>query len=90
VNEAYSRLPEHPSPFGKQGLVGICENLSIENLVDGYRRGMFPVCHIGPMKWWRPAERAVLFLENTHIESNLRRILRQGKYRITSTVTLPV
>jgi leucyl/phenylalanyl-tRNA--protein transferase len=81
--EAHSRIPEHPAPYGKHGLVGVCENLSVANLVDGYRRGLFPVCHLGPMKWWSPAERAVLFLEHTHIENNLRRILRQGKYRVT-------
>jgi leucyl/phenylalanyl-tRNA---protein transferase len=81
--EAESRIAEHPVHYSKHGLIGISQNLGVDQLVTAYRRGIFPVCHIGPMKWWSPAERAVLFLENTHIESNLRRLLRQGKYSVT-------
>jgi leucyl/phenylalanyl-tRNA--protein transferase len=83
LTEAEPRIPDHPIYYGEQGLVGICEDLGVDNLIAAYRRGIFPVCHLGPMKWWSPAERAVLFLEDTHIEKNLRRIIRQGKYRVT-------
>lgn len=81
--EAESRIPEHPAHYGKHGLIGISQDLGVDHLIAAYRRGIFPVCHIGPMKWWNPAERAVLFLEDTHIESNLRRLLRQRKYRVS-------
>lgn len=79
---AVSRLGE-PKYRGWQGLVGVSEDLSPRALLDGYRRGMFPFCHIGPMKWWSPDVRAVLTPQETHIEKNLRRIIRQGKYRVT-------
>jgi leucyl/phenylalanyl-tRNA---protein transferase len=81
--EAESRIAEQPVHYSKYGLIGISQNLGVDQLVTAYRRGIFPVCHIGPMKWWSPAERAVLFLEDTHIESNLRRLLRQRKYSVT-------
>src|SRR4051794_35627182 len=61
--EASARLPEHPDYHGPQGLIGICQDLGVDTLLAAYRRGIFPVCHLGPMKWWNPAERAVLFLE---------------------------
>jgi leucyl/phenylalanyl-tRNA---protein transferase len=80
--QAQRRLVE-PKYRGWQGLVGISEDLSPKALLDGYRRGMFPFCHIGPMKWWSPNVRAVLHPEATRIEKNLRRVIRQGKYQVT-------
>jgi leucyl/phenylalanyl-tRNA--protein transferase len=77
-----SRRINAPHYRGWQGLVGISEDLSPEAIIDRYRRGMFPFCHIGPMKWWSPAVRAVLHPEETRIEKNLRRLIRQGRYRI--------
>ena len=68
---------------GKQGLVGIGGDLSPGALLDGYRCGMFPFCHVGPMKWWSPEVRAVLHPQETRIERNIRRLIRQGKYRVT-------
>jgi leucyl/phenylalanyl-tRNA--protein transferase len=44
---------------------------------------MFAFCHLGPPKWWSPEVRAVLRPEESHIESNLRRLIRKGKYRVT-------
>lgn len=72
-----------PKYRGWQGFVGISEDLSPKALLDGYRRGMFPFCHIGPMKWWSPNVRAVLHPQATHIEKNLRRLIRQRKYQVT-------
>jgi len=57
--------------------------LSVDALLANYRRGYFPVCHIGAMKWWCPEERAVIDPSRTHVGRNLRRLLRQGKFTIT-------
>ena len=35
------------------------------------------------MKWWCPEERAVIDPAETHVGKNLRRLLRQEKFRIT-------
>jgi leucyl/phenylalanyl-tRNA--protein transferase len=78
-----SRRLEDVRCRGPQGLVGISQDLNPDSLLDSYRRGLFPFCHVGPMKWWSPAERAVLHLNETHIEKNTRRLIRQGKYRVS-------
>ncbi len=77
------KLPARPVYYSPRGLVGISDDLSVEALIANYRRGYFPVCHIGPMKWWCPEERAVIDPALTHVGRNLRRLLRQKKFRIT-------
>jgi leucyl/phenylalanyl-tRNA---protein transferase len=76
-------LPDHPVYYSTRGLVGISNDLSVDALLANYRRGYFPVCHIGAMKWWCPEERAVIDPSRTHVGRNLRRLLRQGKFTIT-------
>jgi leucyl/phenylalanyl-tRNA--protein transferase len=77
------RRLEAPKYRGWQGFVGVSEDLSPPALLDRYRRGLFPFCHVGPMKWWCPAVRAVLVPDQTHIEKTLRRLIRQAKYKVT-------
>jgi leucyl/phenylalanyl-tRNA--protein transferase len=77
------RLPQDPIYYGKRGLVGISNDLSVKALLANYRAGYFPVCHIGAMKWWCPEERAVIDPADTHVGRNLRRLLRQEKFTIT-------
>ncbi|HVV93429.1 MAG TPA: leucyl/phenylalanyl-tRNA--protein transferase [Hyphomicrobiales bacterium] len=69
--------------FRRGGLVGAGGSLDPEFMLDAYRSGMFPFCHIGPSKWWSPDVRAVLRPEEAHIESNLRRLIRKARYRVT-------
>lgn len=76
-------LPAFPRYYSDRGLVGISNDLSVRALVENYSRGLFPVCHIGPMKWWCPEERAVLDPAETHISHNVRRALRRHSYTIT-------
>lgn len=77
------KLPAEPVYYGKRGLVGISNDLSVKALLANYRAGYFPVCHIGSMKWWCPEERAVIDPADTHVGKKLRRLLRQDKYRVT-------
>jgi leucyl/phenylalanyl-tRNA--protein transferase len=77
------RLPQDPNYYGKRGLVGISNDLSVKALLANYRAGYFPVCHIGSMKWWCPEQRAVIDPADTHVAKNLRRLLRQEKFSIT-------
>ena len=76
-------LPAFPRYYSDRGLVGISDDLSVRALVENYARGLFPVCHIGPIKWWCPEERAVLDPAETHISHNTRRTLRRHDYTIT-------
>lgn len=65
------------------GLAGIVHDLSLPTLLAAYRRGLYPFAHIGPLKWWSPRQRSVLFFNNFHISNNLRRLMRQGHYSVT-------
>jgi leucyl/phenylalanyl-tRNA---protein transferase len=74
--------PEHAlnSP---PGLAGIVHDFSAPTLLAAYRRGLYPLAHIGPLKWWSPPERSVLFFNELHIAKRLRRQMRQDEYRVT-------
>ena len=82
-SEAHRKLPEQPKYYSKRGLVGLSNDLSVQALVANYSRGFFPVCHLGPMKWWCPEQRAVIDPAETHISKNLRRLIRQNKFTLT-------
>src|SRR6185312_2217672 len=45
------------------GLAGIAHDLSAPMLIAAYRRGLYPLAHAAPMKWWSPPARSVLFFE---------------------------
>jgi len=77
------KLPELPQFYSKRGLVGISNDLSVPALVANYSRGLFPVCHVGSMKWWCPEERAVIDPAHTHISKNTRRLVRQHRFTVT-------
>jgi leucyl/phenylalanyl-tRNA---protein transferase len=78
-----ARRLEEPDPRGEEGLVGVSENLGPDAVMAAYRRGLFPFCHVGPVKWWSPAERAILRPAELRIEKSLRKTIRQGKLRVT-------
>jgi leucyl/phenylalanyl-tRNA--protein transferase len=82
-----SRRPGLPDPeqalAQPDGLAGIAHDLSVPTLLEAHRRGLYPFCHIGPMKWWSPAERCVLSFEAFHIARRLRQQMRQGQYTVT-------
>lgn len=81
---ANSGLPDpaaaraHPN-----GLAGVCSDLEPSTLVAAYASGLFPFAHVEPVKWWAPAGRMVLFIEDFEMEKNLRRRLRNGHFRVT-------
>lgn len=65
------------------GLAGIVHELSVPTLVSAYRRGLYPFAHVGPLKWWSPPQRSVLFFDELHIGKRLRRQMRQERYTVT-------
>ena len=77
------KLPALPRFYSKRGLLGISNDLSVPALIDNYTRGFFPVCHIGPMKWWCPEERAIMDPAHVHVGRNVHRLLRQQRYTVT-------
>ena len=65
------------------GLAGICTDMSVPVLRAAYVKGLFPLAHIGPQKWWAPAERLVSFPGEVHIAKNVRRLLRSKQFVVT-------
>ena len=53
-------LPDPAQALSKpDGLAGLANDLSVSRLVEAYARGLYPSCHVGPMKLWAPSSRAV-------------------------------
>jgi leucyl/phenylalanyl-tRNA--protein transferase len=65
------------------GLAGIVHDLNLPTLLAAYRRGLYPLAHVGPLKWWSPPQRSVLFFDGFHMSNNLRRLMRQQRYTVT-------
>jgi len=76
-------VPDGLSALPPDGFAGVCPDLSVNTLMAGYHAGLYQTSHAGPYKWWAPEERMVLFMDKLKLEKNLRRKLRQGKYKIT-------
>ncbi len=73
--------PELAEP---EGLLAVGGDLSIERLLLAYKMGIFPWYNEGePILWWSPDPRMVLFPPELHIPKRLKRILRQGRFKIT-------
>jgi leucyl/phenylalanyl-tRNA--protein transferase len=65
------------------GLCGLARARDTTDLIEGYRHGMFVMSHIGPLKWWAPRHRMVLFFDQARVEKTIRRLLRNGRFRVT-------
>jgi len=76
-------LPEADDFAETSDLAGIARDLSVPTLLAAYRRGLFPHGHFGPPKWGSPLDRAVLRLDDFHISSRLRSMMRQRRYAIS-------
>ncbi len=71
------------SYHGWRGFAGISNDLRVGTMVDRYARGLFPFCHVGPMKWWSPAERAVIAPNELHLDRRTKRLLRRDRFLVT-------
>jgi leucyl/phenylalanyl-tRNA--protein transferase len=59
------------------GLLAASGELSVDRLIDAYRRGIFPWYAQGePVLWWCPDPRMVLFTDEFKIARSLRKKLR--------------
>lgn len=66
------------------GLLAVGGDLSPERILAAYHRGIFPWFNPGdPILWWSPSPRTVVYPNQLHLSKSLRKILRQGLYRVT-------
>ncbi|HAD10031.1 MAG TPA: leucyl/phenylalanyl-tRNA--protein transferase [Porticoccaceae bacterium] len=67
------------------GLLAAGGNLNLDTLIAAYRAGIFPWYEQNqPILWWSPDPRAVIYPDQIHISRSLRKILRQGRYKVTT------
>jgi len=71
------------APKSHDGLCGIARDLSVNSLLDAHSRGLHPSSHAGPVKWWSPPQRCVLFFDEFHISRRQRARLRQARHTVT-------
>lgn len=72
------------------GLLAVGGDLSPERLVLAYASGIFPwTCGPGPILWWSPAPRFVLFPDELHVSRSLRKQQRRAPYRLSLDEAFP-
>jgi leucyl/phenylalanyl-tRNA--protein transferase len=77
-------LPEADRALKRpDGLCGLAGRLSVPTLLAGYGRGLYVHSHLGPLKWWAPEHRMVLFFDQARVEKSARRLLNQQRFRIS-------
>jgi leucyl/phenylalanyl-tRNA--protein transferase len=70
--------PELAEP---EGLLAFGGDLSPERLMTAYRQGIFPWFEAGgPILWWSPDPRLVLYVDELRITRRLARTIRQGRF----------
>lgn len=65
------------------GLLAAGADLSPTRLLCAYQQGIFPWFNPGePILWWSPDPRCVLFPDQLHVSSSLRKRLRKADYQV--------
>ena len=65
------------------GLLAVGGDLSVERLLEAYRRGIFPWYEADePILWWTPNPRAVLKPENFYTSKSFKKFLRRTDWLI--------
>ena len=66
------------------GLAGLVHGeLTLPILLAAYRRGLYPLAHVAPLKWWSPPQRSMLSFADMHVSKNLGKTMRQNRYTVT-------
>lgn len=74
-----------PNLAEPEGLLAVGGDLSRRRLLLAYSIGVFPWYEAGgPLLWWSPPERMVLFPKEFHCSRRLRREIRRGRFRVTA------
>ena len=84
ISRGGTKIPSEASCRPRPDIfAGVCRDITPERIIAAARRGYFPWCHVGPLKWWTRRERMVLFLGERHMAKRLRRDMRKTDYRVT-------
>ncbi len=74
-----------PVEFANEdGLLAIGGNLSLERLIDAYKKGIFPWNNANePVCWYCPDPRFVLFPESLKVSNSMKTILNNEKFKFS-------
>lgn len=66
------------------GLLAIGGTLSVNRLLDAYKKGIFPWYNEDePVCWWSPDPRCVLFPHQLHISKTMQQVILRRQFRFT-------
>jgi len=71
-----------PSKANRDGLVAMTRALSPKQLLEAYRKGIFPWTE-KPVTWWSPDPRGILPLDQLHVPRRLEKTIRSGAFTFT-------
>lgn len=72
-----------PALADPSGLLGVGGDLDPDRLLLAYRQGIFPWYPDGPVLWWSPDPRTVLWTDRLVVQRSLAKRVRQERYRLT-------
>jgi leucyl/phenylalanyl-tRNA--protein transferase len=77
------RFPD-PETATEEGIVAFGGNLSPGMLLSAYSQGIFPWFSEGePILWWSPDPRFVIFPDEVHVSSTMKKIMHQGRFSLS-------
>ena len=73
----------NPQSAESSGLLAVGGDLSVERLLLAYRSGIFPWYSEGdPIMWFSPDPRLIIFFDNLHVSSKLKKVVRSKTYEV--------
>jgi leucyl/phenylalanyl-tRNA--protein transferase len=82
LSDSLSFPPPHLA--GKDGILAVGGDLSVERLLLAYQKGIFPwFSNDDPIIWWSPDPRMVLYPEELKVARSLRKTIRKNIFHVT-------
>ena len=79
----YNLLFPDPSQADDEGIVAYGGDLSVNRIMHGYSKGIFPWFNEDdPILWWSPNPRFVLDIDQLHISKNLKKTIRKNIFEV--------
>jgi len=79
----YNLIFPDPSSASEEGIVAYGGDLSVNRIMQGYSKGIFPWFNEDdPILWWSPNPRFVLDINELHISKNLKKTIRKNIFEV--------
>ncbi|MEA3513151.1 MAG: leucyl/phenylalanyl-tRNA--protein transferase [Campylobacterota bacterium] len=79
----YNLIFPDPSYASDEGLLAYGGDLSVNRIMAGYSKGIFPWFNEDdPILWWSPNPRFILKIDDLHISKNLKKTIRKNIFEV--------